>query len=148
MKTNTHNDEGQPFLSGFHSAGTITLADFALLCLPPNTPDRYRLLWLMASTDWQPTPPEAVNQGFLNLRDTIRHLKDEGIQIVSVSASRQNPYSGSTTTERYRLVPDPQSLKVAYGLLIGAGFVLKREPPKKDGDPLALPVSFDPSEAA
>jgi len=113
----------QPYLVGLHDHPGISLAHFARLCMPPGAPDGLRLLWLMASMGWEPTPDSAVLAGFLNLRDTIRHLSDDGVKIESETVTRDSPYSGTTRTVRYRLVPSPDSLKVAYGMLIAAGFI-------------------------
>lgn len=113
----------QPYLAGLHDAPEIHLARFARLYMPPNAPDTLRLLWLMASSRWEPTPENAVLAGFLNLRDTVRHLADDGVQIESEVVTRESPYSGKTRTVRYRLVPSPASLTRAYGLLIAGGFV-------------------------
>lgn len=113
----------QPFLAELYPEKEVTLADFTRLCMPSGAPDRFRLLWLMASTDWEPSPENAVLAGFLNLRDTVDNLADIGIKILARKAKRTSPYSGATRTKSYRLIPDPDNLRLAYGLLIRNGFV-------------------------
>lgn len=113
--------DSQPYLSNLYSKGEVTLSDFSHLCLPPGATEKYRLLWLMATTGWEPTPREAQSEGFSNLRDTVRHLRDSGVKIKSIPEPRRSPFSGQTCTERYSLLPESESLQIAFGLLRDAG---------------------------